>query len=235
MSLTYVVPDLHGRLDLLDEGLRRISAHAAGQPGTVILLGDYVDKGPDSGPVVDRLLQGLELSGLADGWRFVALKGNHDAMMVEALRDPANMASWIEKGGDAALASYGGDPAAVPPAHVAVPQAHIEWLDRLPLLHLDRHRLYVHAGVDAGISLGEQTEKTLLNKRYPPDERSGFDGLHVVHGHDNFPEGPLLYQGRSNLDTQAWRTGRLVIGIFDDAKEGGPLELIEIKGAPAAR
>jgi serine/threonine protein phosphatase 1 len=228
MSLTYVVPDLHGRLDLLNEGLQRIAAHAAGRPGTVILLGDYVDKGPDSGPVVDRLLQVFKLRGSADGWRFVALKGNHDAMMVEALRDPASTASWIGKGGDAALKSYGGDPA-------AVPRAHVEWLDRLPLLHLDRHRLYVHAGVDAGVPLEQQAEKTLLNKRYPLDDPSGFDGLHVVHGHDNFPEGPLLYHGRSNLDTQAWRTGRLVIGIFDDAKEGGPRELIEIKGAPTKR
>jgi serine/threonine protein phosphatase 1 len=42
-----------------------------------------------------------------------------------------------------------------------------------------------------------------------------------------------LYPGRSNLDTQAWQTGRLVIGIFDDAKQGGPLALIEIQGAPA--
>ena len=70
------------------------------------------------------------LSGIADGWRLVALKGNHDWMMVEALRDPSKMASWIEKGGDAALASYGGDPA-------AVPQTHIAWLDRLQLMHVD--------------------------------------------------------------------------------------------------
>jgi serine/threonine protein phosphatase 1 len=195
------------------------------------MLGDYVDKGPDSGPVVEHLRSGLAVSGLAssgltDRWRLVALKGNHDAMMVEALRNPAGMAAWIGKGGGAALTSYGGDPA-------AVPRAHVEWLDRLPLLHLDRHRLYVHAGVEAGIALDQQPQQTLLNKRYPLGEPSGFDGLHVVHGHDNFPGGPLLYQGRSNLDTQAWRSGRLVIGIFDDAKEGGPLALIEINGAPA--
>jgi serine/threonine protein phosphatase 1 len=233
MSLTYVVPDLHGRFDLLSEALARISADAAGQPGKVILLGDYVDRGPDSARVVDRLASGLAWAGLTDGWRFVALKGNHDAMMVQALRDPSlrdssQLASWIEKGGDAALSSYGGDPA-------AVPQAHVDWLDRLPLWHLDRHRLYVHAGVDAGIPLERQSERTLLNKRYPKDDPSGFDGRHVVHGHDNFPDGPLLYEGRSNLDTQAWRTGRLVIGIFDDAKEGGPLRLIEVKGPPAPR
>jgi serine/threonine protein phosphatase 1 len=223
MSLAYVVPDLHGRFDLLCEGLERIAARAAGQAGTVVMLGDYVDKGPQSKQVIDRLL-----AGLAQNWRFVALKGNHDAMMVEALRDPAKMDAWIEKGGDAALASYGGEAA-------AVPQAHIAWLDNLPLMHRDQYRLYVHAGVDPELPLERQTENTLLWKRYPQGDPSGFGEFHVVHGHDNFPEGPLLYEGRSNLDTQAWRTGRLVIGIFDNAKPGGPVDLIEIKGSPAAR
>jgi hypothetical protein len=69
MSLTYIVPDLHGRLDLLQ-------------------------------------------------WSLVALKANHDAMMVEALRDLSRMAAWIGTGGDATLASHGGDTAAVPQAHI---------------------------------------------------------------------------------------------------------------------
>lgn len=223
MNFTYAVPDLHGRFDLACEGFSGILAHAAGRAGTVVMLGDYVNKGPDSRRVIERVRSGFEA-----GWLFLPLKGNHDALMVEALRDPNKMPAWIEKGGDAALASYGGDPA-------AVPQAHVDWLDQLPLLHLDQHRLYVHAGVDAGIPLEQQSEHTLLNKRYPPGDPSGFDGLHVVHGHDNDPDGPLLYSGRSNLDTQAWRTGRLVIGIFDDAKAGGPVDLIEIKGPPADR
>jgi predicted MPP superfamily phosphohydrolase len=223
MKLTYVVPDLHGRFDLLCEGLERIAAHAAGRAGAVVMLGDYVDKGPQSKQVIERLLPGL-----ADSGQFVALKGNHDAMMVEALRDPAKMAAWIEKGGDATLASYGGETG-------AVPQAHITWLDHLPLMHRDRYRLYVHAGVDPELPLERQAVTTLLWKRYPPGDPSGFGGLHVVHGHDNFPEGPLLYEGRSNLDTLAWRTGRLVIGIFDDGQAGGPVDLIEIQGSPAAR
>jgi serine/threonine protein phosphatase 1 len=223
MSFTYVIPDLHGRLDLLSEGLERILAHAAGQTGTVVMLGDYVGKGPDSKQVIHRLL-----SGVGAGWNLIPLRGNHDAMMVDALHDPANMDPWIKKGGDAALQSYGGDTA-------AVPQAHLAWLDQLPLMYRDRYRLYVHAGVDAGISLGQQTEQTLLNKRYPQGDPSGFGELHVVHGHDNCPEGPLLYQGRSNLDALAWRTGRLVIGVFDDAKAGGPVDLIEVRGPPADR
>ena len=223
MSMTYVIPDIHGRYDLLCDGLAEIAQRAAGKTSLIVAIGDYVDKGPDSREVIDRLL-----SGVGEGFSLVALKGNHDAMMVDALRDPAKMAAWIAKGGDAALASYGGDPS-------AVPQTHIDWLDGLRLMHIDAHRLYVHAGVDPEIPLDRQSEETLLWKRYPTGYAAGFANLHVVHGHDNYPEGPLLYEGRTNLDTLAWRTGRLTIGIFDDDRPGGPVDFIVIKGAPAAR
>jgi serine/threonine protein phosphatase 1 len=221
MGLTYVIPDIHGRYDLLDAGLAGIAARAGGTPGSIVMLGDYVDKGPHSKEVIDRLL-----SGVPGDWRLIALKGNHDAMMLEALRDPAKMPTWIAKGGDTALTSYGGDAAAVPPSHIT-------WLDELRLMHVDNHRVYVHAGVDPEIPLDEQSEATLLWKRYPKGFPDGFGGLHVVHGHDNFPEGPLLYEGRSNLDTLAWRTGRLVIGIFDDDRPGGPVDFIVVKRQPA--
>lgn len=223
MSLTYVIPDIHGRCDLLSDALAGITARSGGEAGVIITIGDYVDKGPESRQVIDRLLSGVDA-----GWSLVALKGNHDAMMVQALRDPAKMASWIGKGGDAALASYGGDPAAVPPSHIA-------WLDRLRLTHVDAHRLYVHAGVDPEIPLDRQSETTLLWKRYPKGFPFGFGRLHVVHGHDNFPDGPLLYEGRTNLDTLAWRTGRLTVGVFDDDRPGGPVDFIVVRGPPAGR
>jgi serine/threonine protein phosphatase 1 len=223
MSLTFVIPDIHGRYDLLCDGLAEIAVHSKGKASVVVTIGDYVDKGPDSKEVIDRLL-----SGVGQGAGLVALKGNHDALMVDALRDPAKMAAWIAKGGDAALASYGGDPA-------AVPQTHIDWLDGLRLMHVDAHRLYVHAGVDPEIPLDRQGEATLLSKRYPKGFPDGFGKLHVVHGHDNCPGGPLLYEGRTNLDTLAWRTGRLTIGVFDDDRSGGPVDFIVIKGAPAGR
>lgn len=222
MSLTYVIPDIHGRYDLLADALAQITAHSRGEAGVLVTIGDYVDKGPQSKQVVDRLLGGVE------GWNFVALKGNHDAMMVEALRDPDKMVAWMEKGGDAALASYGGDPA-------AVPQSHIAWLDQLRLMHVDAHRLYVHAGADPDVPLDRQSETTLLWKRYPNGYSKGYGPLHVVHGHDNFPDGPLLYEGRTNLDTLAWRTGRLTIGIFDDDRPGGPVDFIVVKGPPVER
>jgi serine/threonine protein phosphatase 1 len=222
MAITYVIPDIHGRADLLRDGLAAIAAHARGRTGTIVALGDYVDKGPDS-----KAVMALLLGEPAPGWPFVALKGNHDAMMVEALRQPSKMSSWLEKGGDAVIASYGGDAS-------RVPKADIEWLDRLPLLHTDRYRIYVHAGFDSDVPLDQQAERTLLWKRYPEGSTAGFGGRYVVHGHDSFPDGPKIFEGRANLDTRAWRTGRLVIGLFDDDTPGGPVDFIEVQG-PANR
>ena len=102
MSFTYVIPDIHGRDDLLGRALAAILVHGGGEGGVIVAIGDYVDKGPHSREVVERLRSGIA------GWSLVALKGNHDAMMVAGLRDPAKLALWMEKGGDTALASYGG-------------------------------------------------------------------------------------------------------------------------------
>jgi len=223
MNSTYVISDIHGRYDLLCDGLAEIASHSKGDSCVIVAIGDYVDKGPQSKAVVELLM-----SRVGKGASLVALKGNHDALMVDALRNPSKMAAWIAKGGDAALASYGGNPA-------DVPQTHIDWLDRLRLMHVDAYRLYVHAGVDPKIPLDRQDEETLLWKRYPKGCPDGFGRLHVVHGHDNCPDGPLLYEGRTNLDTLAWRTGRLTIGVFDDDKPGGPVDFIVIQGAPAGR
>lgn len=221
MALTYVIPDLHGRSDLLDRALARLDAHAAGAAATLVVLGDYVDKGPDSRGVIARLRTGVQ-----PPWRCAMLKGNHDALMVAALRGDIAMTDWLEKGGDAALASYGGDAAEVPAHDIA-------WLDGRPLFHQDAHRIYVHAGVDPARTLPRQEAMVLLTKRYADDDDTGLGSRHVVHGHDRHAHGPLLLTQRSNLDTEAWRSGRLVLGVFDDDLPGGPVETIEIIG-PAA-
>ena len=73
----------------------------------------------------------------------------------------------------------------------------------------------------------------LLWKRYPRDDAAGHGARHVVHGHDPDPEGPLRLAGRTALDTLAWRSGRLVVGVFDDARPGGPVDLVEVRRRPA--
>src|ERR1700760_4338401 len=112
MSNTFVIPDIHGRLDLLGDGLAAIAARSQGSADTIVTIGDYVDKGPASKAVIERLRSGVV------GFELVMLKGNHDAMMADALRQGSKMADWLEKGGAAALASYGGGPPAAPPPHL---------------------------------------------------------------------------------------------------------------------
>lgn len=218
-GLTFAVADLHGRRDLLDMALTAIDLYrGADRPGTVVFLGDYVDRGPQSSEILARLIEGA-----APGWTWVCLKGNHEAMMSLALRNEERLDWWIGNGGDATIASYRDRRDSV--------ARDLTWMDDLPTIHRDANRIYVHAGVDPAIPIDRQPEKTLLWKRYN-GETEGHGPYHVVHGHDPSVEGPLLLAGRTDLDTLAWRTGRLVIGVFDDTLPGGPIDLIEIKGQP---
>jgi serine/threonine protein phosphatase 1 len=226
MTRTYAIPDLHGRLDLLSSALDMVVAHATGHRGKIITLGDYVDRGPDSRGVIERL----------SGWRsdtlqLVALKGNHEAMMWEVCANLAELSRWIQNGGDATLASYG--VVEHPPRLEDIPRSHLDWIAGLPLLHADRHRVFVHAGVDPTIPLRQQSEQVALWMRYPKDHTKGYGSRHVVHGHHAHPDGPIVTRGRSNLDGMAWKTGRLVIGVFDDDRPGGPIEVLTVTGAPA--
>ena len=100
----------------------------------------------------------------------------------------------------------------------------------LPLMH--RHRVYVHAGVDPDLPLAAQDPDQLLWKIYKGPDQRGHGTRHVVHGHHQFRDGPVTIEGRTNLDTQAWYTGRLVIGVFDDEVAGGPVSLLEVHGEP---
>lgn len=210
MSKTYAVPDIHGRFDLLQGAIAAIEARE--KSGTVVFLGDYIDRGPGSRSVIERLI-----AGSPNGWNWVCLKGNHEAMMIEGY-DGVKLTRWLGNGGVQTLDSYGGE----------VPLAHVEWANQLPMWHSDKHRVYVHAGLEPELALDQQREAVLLWTRYPPMADIRYPGLHIVHGHTPNPDGPELYSGRTNLDTGAVFDGRLVIGVFEDDEPGGPIETIEI-------
>ena len=99
-----------------------------------------------------------------------------------------------------------------------VPESHIAFLGALPLLHTDAHRVYVHAAVDPLRPLDDQDPEILLWYRYAPGDWRGHGDRHVVHGHHPFADGPHSFGDRTDLDTLAWQTGRLVVGVFDDAR-----------------
>jgi serine/threonine protein phosphatase 1 len=226
MRRVYAIGDIHGRLDLFEAALRAIEAHAGGAPRQIVCLGDYIDRGPQSAELVARLRKLV-------GPDFVCLKGNHEAMMVEAIRGRGTAAidMWLDNGGAQTAQSYGGFDAA--------PAADLDWMDGLPLWWSDPWRDYVHAGVEPGAPMAAQDPATLLwirdrFLRAPPDTLP----RHIVHGHTprwrGKPElsAPELLPHRTNLDTGAWTTGVLTVGVFDPDRPGGPLEVLPVRLAP---
>jgi serine/threonine protein phosphatase 1 len=229
MSKTYAIADLHGRFDLLEMALAKIADHA--EAATVVTLGDYVDRGPDSRQVVERLMGGLDDKGR----RLICLKGNHEDIMWQTCRGIVPDCDWwLTNGGSATLISYGqdlGDEADV----TVVPDEHLRWIERLPLIHVDQYRIFVHAAVDPNFLLDEQDPQDLMWKIYDDDDEGGYGRRHVVHGHHQHADGPILKKKRTNLDTFAWYIGRLAIGVFDDDTPGGPLEILEVRGQGTTR
>lgn len=213
MSYTFAIGDIHGCIDPMRRLLSRIQAYAKG--GTVVFLGDYVDRGPDSKSVVDLLMAGTR----EPGWNWITLKGNHEDMMAGAFDGRYERSWWLGNGGVQTMVSYGGWIAAEP----------IEWMRHLPLKHEDEHRIYAHAGLDETVPLSEQTEHTLLWSRKPPHYSGSYWGKHLVHGHTPSNSNPMTIGNRTNVDSACVFGGKLSCAVFDDATAGGPIDFIEVQ------
>lgn len=205
MSQTIVIADIHGRLDLLEKALTEAEAW---QPAKLIFTGDFIDRGPESKAVVDRVMAGGNCP-----WEVI--RGNHEDMALEC-HDGTNFDWWCANGGTQTIMSYGGK----------LDVAHLEWFASLPRLTWDAHRVYTHAGVSEAHTLEAQPEEVTQWHRYGKGEDVGYRGKHVVHGHT--PIGPELLQNRTNLDAGSFFSGRLTLGVFDDSKAGGPVDIIEV-------
>jgi len=234
---TYAIADLHGRFDLLCRAIDLIEGDAGDQGGTFIVLGDFVDRGPQSRSIIDLLMAGPS----RQNWRWIVLQGNHEAMMLECLSNPGILRWWIGNGGGQTLQSYGyqhGDDL----LPLRIPTEHLEWLAGLPLTHEDGHRIFVHAGVPFDQALADAKPETLQWMLYPGDvehddaefhpDEAHCSGKHIVHGHHQSASHPLLKRHRTNLDSFAWNTGRLAIGVFEDGYPA-PVKIMDAIGLPA--
>ncbi|RIV79564.1 metallophosphoesterase family protein [Pelagerythrobacter aerophilus] len=241
MTRTYAIADLHGRFDLLCRAIDLIEADAGDAGGKFVVLGDFVDRGPQSRNIIDLLMAGPQ----RPNWDWVVLQGNHEAMMLEALSTPSPqlMRWWVGNGGGQTLESYGyrsGDDL----LPLRVPVEHMEWLRALPIYHEDGWRIFVHAGVPFDQPLTEAKPETLQWMLYPgdvdhddaefhPDEQH-CSGKHIVHGHHQSASHPLLKRHRTNLDSFAWNTGRLAVAVFEDYYPA-PARIMDALGPSAAR
>ena len=209
----YAIGDIHGRADLLDDILEKIDKDASGlDNATLIFLGDYVDRGPASSQVIDRLI-----SLRTDFDNAVFLKGNHEAAMVDFLNDPEDMHHWLNWGGEQTLESYGiAQILARSPQSIGaefndvLPTAHRAFVDGLKLSHRAGDYFFVHAGVRPGIALDDQKEEDLLwiRKHFHNTSRDERPDATIVHGHQAVKKAED-HGWRINVDSSAYRSDKL--------------------------
>jgi serine/threonine protein phosphatase 1 len=192
---TLAFGDIHGMSSALDALLGIVQPMPQDQ---LVFLGDYVDRGPDSMGVIDRILN------LSHRHRVVCLKGNHELMMERARYDRNERKLWLSVGGLQAMASYGrGGRTSLDD----VPDGHWRFIeDCLPYWETDSH-IFVHANLDEHRSLADQVEQKLywVHLQGPIFHHSGKT---VVCGHTSQKSGlPLAWPTTVCIDTKAHADG----------------------------
>jgi serine/threonine protein phosphatase 1 len=175
---TIAIGDIHGCDKALAAVLRAIEP---GPDDTIIPLGDFIDRGPDSRGVIDRLI------ALGGQCRVIPLLGNHEVMMLQAI--DGNDEFWSDCGGRETIDSYGGD-------LKNVPEQHERFLHRLRLYYENREHIFVHANYDDQLPMERQPTHVALwchlTEWQPPTHRSGKT---VFVGHTPQRDGEVLDLG----------------------------------------
>jgi serine/threonine protein phosphatase 1 len=223
----YAVGDVHGRDDLLSRLHALIAEDAAAAAAvrkSLVHLGDYIDRGPSSRQVIERLA-----AGPPSGFEAVFLKGNHDDFLLRFLDGGAVPDLWLMNGGLATLASYGIE-LGLPPVEPAdvddlrrdltrrLGPGHLDFLRGLRPSHAVGDYLFVHAGVRPGVDLAAQDPVDLMWIRGDFLDWEGPFGRVVVHGHTITPA-PVFRPNRIGIDTGAYRTGRLTCLVLEGATQ----------------
>jgi serine/threonine protein phosphatase 1 len=225
----YAIGDIHGRLDLLNELLARISSDIALRPTVrplYVFLGDYIDRGSASRETIDRLIEHGKTH------ESVFLKGNHELIAIKCLSDRGLFDQWLRLGGLETLVSYGVPAETLANGkqiaelqsafHSALPQAHFRFFRDLKNSFECGDFFFAHAGVKPNVELSRQKENDLLWIRGEFLSSKDDFGKIVVHGHTPTREievGP----NRINIDTGAFATGRLSCLVL----EGEDLSVID--------
>ncbi|MDX1944100.1 MAG: metallophosphoesterase family protein [Pirellulaceae bacterium] len=180
MGRVIAIGDIHGCAAALRAVLAEVQPTA---DDILVPLGDYVDRGPDSRGVIETLLE------LETTCQLRPLKGNHEIMLLEAVARPDIAGPWLDCGGEATVASYGGELAAIPPEHLAL-------IRRCrPYFETATH-LFFHANYQFDLTPAEQPDFILywehLHYRQPRPHDSG---KIVVVGHSSQRSGEILDLG----------------------------------------
>jgi serine/threonine protein phosphatase 1 len=228
----YAIGDVHGCLGLLERALKAVTQHMRQNPGDdvrLVLLGDYIDRGPDSRGVIDLLTR---LSATAE---IIPLMGNHERALLAFLDNQLPFRSWKAMGGLTTLMSYGAITSPVEPQQEdatlqtafaeCLPPAHLAFLRQLPPYVVIGDFLFAHAGKHRRVPLDDQAPDDFLTIRKAFLNDASLDRHIVVHGHTPV-ERLDIRRNRINLDTGAFASGRLTLAVIED----GTLLEIQVTG-----
>lgn len=220
---TYVIADSHGYYGVFSRALDEIQKR---EKGKVVFTGDYVDRGPASCAIIQRLIDGPP-----EGWEWVVIGGNHEDVFMRFLETPSIWPYYRDIGGGQTLMSYGAKGGMnVRDAARLVPATHRDFITNLPLWHIDEHRIYVHAYMPPHVRPEKVDKEVLIWDLYGPSDdwpwMDNGEAKHIVHGHHAHPY-PILKQHRTDLDIGVYHTEKLAVGVFDGP--GGPVEIIEVE------
>jgi serine/threonine protein phosphatase 1 len=215
---TYVIGDIHGRPKLLDQLINNVPWDV--RRDKIVFLGDLIDRGPDAPGVIERVM-GLA----AANPNVIALRGNHEQMMLDCL-DYGDL-QWLipENGGLATLEGYGFDLSRLRDvSDIQIPEEHIEFIRGLPFYHEDEQAIYVHAGLVPGEHPSETDPDVLVWAR-DFDFYKGYDGKLCFFGHT-----PTQYLPR---DGRQRRFGIYIhgscVGIDTSGEPESPLSCIQVE------
>jgi serine/threonine protein phosphatase 1 len=216
----YAVGDIHGRLDLFDAIIAAIEAEIAAAPAIdhrIILLGDLVDRGPDSAGVVGRARQWQQTRNVR------VLAGNHEEMFLGAFEKQENLRHFLKHGGYETMLSFGLSAAQLSTLPLedlfdllpqVVPQATRDYIAGFETMIRAGDYVFVHAGIDPSRPLGEQKRSDLLWIRERFLSHEGALEKVVVHGHTIFDR-VMDCGNRIGIDTGAFRSGVLTALVLE--------------------
>jgi len=210
----YAVGDIHGRADLLGDLIQRIDEDLSRRPvehAIEVYVGDYVDRGLDPKSVIDILCQRLVHR------HAVCLRGNHEAILEDFLRDPDVIHDWLRLGALSTFTSYG--VSLLPGTQIvpeelqhqlsnSLPRTHVLFLQCLRDHFICGDYLFVHAGIRPGVPLQDQVQDDLIWIRKEFLQSKIDHGWMVVHGHTPVTH-PQVCSNRINIDTGAVFSGTL--------------------------
>src|SRR5215216_150680 len=215
---TYVIGDIHGRPNLLDQLIKNVPWDV--ERDKIVFLGDMIDRGPDARGIVERVMRLAQVNP-----NVVVLRGNHEQMMIDCL-DFGDL-QWLipENGGLATLEAYGVKLSELQDvSDIQIPDEHLEFIRGLPFYHEDEQAIYVHAGLVPGEHPSETDPDVLIWARDFDFFRS-YEGKLCFFGHT-----PTQYLPR---DGRQRRFGIYIqgncVGMDTSGEQDSPLSCINVE------